>query len=194
MQRRRHLYILHRNATKFSGPEVIWDRPKDSENMFSLFLGKMDIGFYVPKMKKTIQTVTNKKCENQPLWWYGGALVPTAWVISICVKVPLMQTYVGIFERHMLPGDEVDRALLHHVPTPRFLSVFDFLDGLSLKRTLRTELKSNSIHGNKMRSYSSFLIPTSRLPVLFILFHVLGCVCSQKRAGVFYMYRVWCIV
>ena len=34
---------------------------------FSLFLGKTHIGFYVPKMKKTIQTVTNKKCKNQPL-------------------------------------------------------------------------------------------------------------------------------
>ena len=32
------------------------------------FFGKMDVGFYVPKMKKTtIQTVTNEKHKNQPL-------------------------------------------------------------------------------------------------------------------------------
>ena len=35
MQRGRHLLILHRNAAKFSGPEVIWDGSKDSVNMFS---------------------------------------------------------------------------------------------------------------------------------------------------------------
>ena len=34
---------------------------------FSLFLGKTNIGFYVPKMKKTIQTVANEKCKYQPL-------------------------------------------------------------------------------------------------------------------------------
>ena len=59
-----NLYILRRNG-EFSGPEVIWDGPKDSGNVFSgqtsphfsLFLGKTDVRFYVPKMKKTIQTV-----------------------------------------------------------------------------------------------------------------------------------------
>ena len=74
MQRGRHLLILHRNVAQFSGPEVIWDGPKDSGNKFSgqtsphfsLFFGKTDIGFYVPKMKKTTQIATN---EN-----YGGGM------------------------------------------------------------------------------------------------------------------------
>ena len=56
-------------------PEVIWDGPKDSGNMFSgqtsrhfsLFLEKTDVGFYVPKMKKTIQTVTNWKVQKTSL-------------------------------------------------------------------------------------------------------------------------------
>ena len=68
----RHLLILHINATEFSGPKVIWDGPKDSGNVFSgqtsphfsLFLGKTDVKFYMPKIKKTIQTVTNEKCKN----------------------------------------------------------------------------------------------------------------------------------
>ena len=34
---------------------------------FSLFFRKTDFGFYEPKMKKTIQTVTNEKCKNEPL-------------------------------------------------------------------------------------------------------------------------------
>ena len=52
---------------------------------------KRTFGFYVPKIKNTIQTITNKKCKKKPLWWYGGASVPTAWVIYIYEKVPLMQ-------------------------------------------------------------------------------------------------------
>ena len=91
MQRGRHLLILSRNDAEFSGPKVIWDGPKDSGNVlsgqtsqhFSLFLGKTDIGFYVPKMTKPIQTGTNAKVQKQPLWWYGGASVPTAWVICM---------------------------------------------------------------------------------------------------------------
>ena len=54
------------------------------------------------KMNNTIQTFSNKKCKNHPLWWYGDASVPMAWVICIYVKVPLMQ--VGILERHILPS------------------------------------------------------------------------------------------
>ena len=48
---------------------------------------------------KTIQTVTKKKCKNQPLWWYGGASVPTAWVICIYVKVPLIRRLMLEFLR-----------------------------------------------------------------------------------------------
>ena len=109
MQSRRHLLILRRNTAMLSGPEVIWDGLKDSENVFSgqhestfqLLLGKTDIGFNVPKMKKTVQTVTNEKCKIQPLWWYGGASVPTAWVICIYVKVPLMQRLMLEFWRYI---------------------------------------------------------------------------------------------
>ena len=36
MQRGRHLLILCRNTAEFSGPEVIWDGPKDSGNTFSV--------------------------------------------------------------------------------------------------------------------------------------------------------------
>ena len=42
---------------------VLWS----DKSTFQLFWGKMDVGIYVPKMKKTIQTVTNEKCKNQPL-------------------------------------------------------------------------------------------------------------------------------
>ena len=74
---------------------VLWsDNPH-----FSLFLGKTDIGFYVPKLKKTIQTVKNGKCKNQPPWWYGGASVPTSWVICLYVKVPLMRRLMLAFWR-----------------------------------------------------------------------------------------------
>ena len=88
---------------------IIWDGPKDSGNVFSgqksphfsLFWGKTDVGFYMPNMKKTIQTDTNEKCKNQPLWWYGGASVPMVWVI--CIGTIDAEAYVGILERHMLP-------------------------------------------------------------------------------------------
>ena len=66
---------------------------------FSLFWGKMDVGFYVPKMKKTILTV-KKSEKTSPCDGVGGATVPTAWVICIYVKV--LEAYVGIFERHIL--------------------------------------------------------------------------------------------
>ena len=48
---------------------------------------------------ETIQTVTNEKCKNQSLWWYGGESVPMAWVICIHVKVPLMQRLMLEFWR-----------------------------------------------------------------------------------------------
>ena len=55
------------------------------------FWGKRMLHSLCQRWKKNIQTVTNKKCKNQPLWWYGSASVATAWVICIYVKVPLMQ-------------------------------------------------------------------------------------------------------
>ena len=55
-------------------------------------------------MKKTIQTVTNEKCRNQPLWWYGGASVPCMGDLHICEGTIDAEAYVGILERHMLPS------------------------------------------------------------------------------------------
>ena len=63
------------------------------------FWEKTDVGFYVPKMKKTIQTFTSEKCKSQPLWRYVDASVPTAWVICIYMKVPLMQRLMLEFWR-----------------------------------------------------------------------------------------------
>ena len=66
------------------GPEVIWDRLKDSGSVFSgqtnphfkLFLGKMNVGFYVPKMKQTIQTVTNEIAKSSLCNGIGVHLCP----------------------------------------------------------------------------------------------------------------------
>ena len=55
------------------------------------FLGTMDVQFYMPKIKKTLQTVTKEKCKNKPLWWYGGA--------SVSIDA---EAYIRILERHML--------------------------------------------------------------------------------------------
>ena len=102
IQRGRHLFILSRNTAEFTGPEVIWDEPKDSGSAFSCWTSphfSLFFGFYVPKMKKTIQTVTNKKCKKQPLLWFGGASVPTGRVICIYVKVPLMRRLMLEFWR-----------------------------------------------------------------------------------------------
>ena len=113
-----------------TGPKVIWDGPKDSGNVFSgqkiphfsLFLEKTDIGFYVPKMKKTIQTVTNEKCKKQPLWWYGGASVPMAWVICIYVKVPLMQRLMLEFWRDICCRQDDNFSQELHVYFSRTIS------------------------------------------------------------------------
>ena len=55
---RSHLRWTENSGNMFSG---------QTSPHFSLFLGKKEVGFYVPKMKKTIQTVTNEKCKKQPL-------------------------------------------------------------------------------------------------------------------------------
>ena len=116
MQKGRHLFIFCRNAAEFSGPDVIWGSLKDSGNVFSgqtsphfnLFLGKTDIGFYMPKMKKNIQTVTNEKCQN------GGASVPTAWVICIYVNVPLMQSLMLEFWKDICCCQDFSQELHVH--------------------------------------------------------------------------------
>ena len=88
----REAALTVRSAVSFKSPDlkpVLWARSHlrwtgrqwksvlwSDESTFQLGLGKMDVGFFVLKMKK---------------WWYGGASVPTAWVICIYVKVPLMR-------------------------------------------------------------------------------------------------------
>ena len=65
------------------------------------------------RWKRSIQAVTNEKCKNQPLWWYGGASVPTAWVICIYVKVPLMRRLMLEFWRDICCQDEDFSQELH---------------------------------------------------------------------------------
>ncbi len=69
--------ILCSDAAGFSGPELISDSQKDSENVcwgqisphFNLFPGKMDFEFSVPKTKRTIQTFISNRSKR--LSWYG---------------------------------------------------------------------------------------------------------------------------
>ena len=102
MQRGRYLLMLCRNSAKISGSEVIGDGPKDSGNVFSsqtsphFSLFFRNVGFYVPKMKKTIQTVTNEKCKNQPLCWYRGTSVPIG-DLHICEGTIDAEADVGIW-------------------------------------------------------------------------------------------------
>ena len=105
---------------------VLWARshlrPKDSGNVFhefhisGCFWKKTDIGFYVPKMKKTIQTVTNKRCKTSlfdgrgvHLSWSGLILVHVflfiviycfsyhTWYWSFCSHTPLILPCTHVF-------------------------------------------------------------------------------------------------
>ena len=96
----------HLRWTERQWKRVLWS----DESTFQLVF----FGFYVPK-KKTIQTVTNEKCKNQPLWWYGGASVPMAWVICIYVKVPLMQRLMLEFWRDICCRQDNDFSQELHV-------------------------------------------------------------------------------
>ena len=94
----------HLRWTKRRWKRVLWS----DESTFQFFWGgKTDIGFYVPKMKKTIQTVTNEKSQNLPLWWYRCS-VPMARVICIYVKVPLMWRLMLEFWRDIYCRQEDD--------------------------------------------------------------------------------------
>ena len=101
---------------KLSGPKVIYDGPKDNRN-FSLFFGKKGSWFYVPKMKKTIQTVTTQKsaetspCDGMRVHycpWHGGDLHKCEGTID--GKRLMLE-----FERHMLPSR---RRLFPRTPCP----------------------------------------------------------------------------
>ena len=60
-----------------------------------------DIRLYVPKMKKTLQTVTNEKSKSQPLLWYGGC-ISSHGMSDLHIYEGTMEAYDGILERHML--------------------------------------------------------------------------------------------
>ena len=57
---------------------------------FKQFLEIMDVVSSGPKGRRTIQIVISAKFKSLHLWWYGGVLVPMAWVTCISVKAPLM--------------------------------------------------------------------------------------------------------
>ena len=73
---------------------------KAFQKHISLFLGKTEVGFYAPKMKKTIQTVTNEKCKNQPLMAGGCISAHGMGDLHIYKPVPLMQRLMFEFWRH----------------------------------------------------------------------------------------------
>ena len=54
-------------------------------------------------------------CKNQPLWWYRGATVPTAWVICIHVKVTLMRRLMLEFWRDICCRQDDDFSQELHV-------------------------------------------------------------------------------
>ena len=80
---------------------VLWSDYPNS----TLFLGKTDVGIYVPKMKKTIQTVTNKKCKTSLCDGMGD--------LHICEFTIDADACIGILERHMLPSKDDFSQELH---------------------------------------------------------------------------------
>ncbi len=108
--------ILSSDAAGFSGPELISDSQKDSENVcctqmsphFNLFPGKMDFEFSVPKTKGTIQTFISDRSKSKCLSWYGGAAEQTAWVTGIFAKVPLTWRHIlGLYRDIYYHQDDV---------------------------------------------------------------------------------------
>ncbi len=104
------------DAASFSGPELIPDSQKDSENVsctqmspnFNYFLGKMVFQFSVPKTKGTIQTFISDRSKSKNLSWYGGAAEQTTWVTEICPKVLLKWRHiVGLYRDIYCHQDDV---------------------------------------------------------------------------------------
>ena len=115
---KRKAFILRRNAAEFSGPKVIWDGPKDNGNVFSgrtsqLVFVKNGRWILCDKDEKDHPDCYQRKVQNQPLWWYGGASVPTTWVICIYVKVPLMWRLMFTFWRDICCQDNDFSQELH---------------------------------------------------------------------------------
>ncbi len=116
--------ILCSDAAGFSGPELISDSQKHSENVsctqmsphFNLFPGKMYFEFSVPKTKGTIQTFISDRSKSKRMSWYGGAAEQTAWVTGICAKVLLTWRHIlGLYRDIYCHQDDVfeDHASSH---------------------------------------------------------------------------------
>ena len=103
MHRERHLLILSVNAAKFSGPWAICDGPGDSGNVLCA------------KDVKGHPYGYQRKVQKQSLWWYGGASVPTAWVICRYLKVPLMPRLMLEFCRDISYHQDDDFSQELHV-------------------------------------------------------------------------------
>ena len=85
------------------------------ESTFPLVFGKNWCRILCAKDKKDHPDCYQQKCKNQPLWWYGGASVPTAWVICIYVKVPLMRRLMLEFWRDICCRQDDDFSQELHV-------------------------------------------------------------------------------
>ena len=65
----------------------------------------MDVGLFVPKIKKTIQIVTNEKCKKTAsVMAWGGISAYGMGDLHICEGTIDAEAYVGILERYMLPS------------------------------------------------------------------------------------------
>ena len=100
------LLILDRHAAKFSGPEGIWNWLKDSGNVFSgqmsphfsLFFGKTDVGFYVPKMKRP-DCYQRKVQKPASVMVWGCISAHGMGDLHICEGTIDVEANVGILER-----------------------------------------------------------------------------------------------
>ena len=89
MQRGRHLFILRRNAAKFSGPEVIWDGPKvfsgQTSPHFSLSSNSMWQRWKRPSRLLPTKSAKTSLCDGM-----GVAFVPIIFFFWLgCLWQPL---------------------------------------------------------------------------------------------------------
>ena len=83
-----------RNAADFSGLKLIWNGLMLSGNVFCglmsqhfrLFMEIMDVVFFRPKKKITIQIVASIKFKIQRLSWCGGVLVGNLHICEITIN------------------------------------------------------------------------------------------------------------
>ncbi len=94
---------MQRYCRVLLGQSSISDSQKDSENVcctqmsphFSLFPGKMDFEFSVPKTKGTIQTFISNRSKSQRLSWYGVQQR------HMCEGTIDVESYIGIIQRYI---------------------------------------------------------------------------------------------